>query len=94
MTLPGTNDDRALANAQTLIGIGRFADAVTMLTSTLALNPYDSKAWCLLAQAKLGLNDFAGSADAAFRASTRNSRLRQRFMPLARVGTIVICERK
>ena len=69
MSAPPIGNETSLANAQNLIRLGRHAEAIPYLTSAIAHEPENPRAWSLLAQAKLGLNDVSGALQAAQRAA-------------------------
>lgn len=69
MNFPPIDHHTGLVNAQNLIGLGRHAEAIPYLTSAIAHEPENPRAWCLLAQAKFELNDVAGTLQAAERAA-------------------------
>jgi tetratricopeptide (TPR) repeat protein len=58
----------AVARAEDLCNLHRYAEAVNVLTSALADRPDDAHTWCVLARARLGAEDFAGALAAANRA--------------------------
>jgi tetratricopeptide (TPR) repeat protein len=69
VTAPIVDAARAFADAQNLIGLRRYAEAIPVLMSVIGRDPNNPQTWCLLAQAKLGLNDVSGSLKAAQRAA-------------------------
>jgi Flp pilus assembly protein TadD len=54
--------------ARTLVGLGRFDEAVSMLQQLLGQDPENGMGWCLLAQAQLGRRDVEAALEAADRA--------------------------
>jgi tetratricopeptide (TPR) repeat protein len=58
-----------LSRAGMMIDLGRFGDAVRVLTTVVAATPDSARAWCLLARAQLGGGNEAGAVQAAHRAS-------------------------
>jgi tetratricopeptide (TPR) repeat protein len=58
----------AIARAEDLCGLHRYAEAVSVLSTALASRPDDAHTWCVLARAKLGTEDFQGALEAAGRA--------------------------
>jgi cytochrome c-type biogenesis protein CcmH/NrfG len=58
----------AVIRAETLCGLHRYAEAVTVLSAAIASEPGDAHTWCVLARAKLGAEDFQGALEAAGRA--------------------------
>jgi Flp pilus assembly protein TadD len=52
-----------------MIDLGRFGDAVRVLTAAVAAAPDNGRAWCLLSRAHLGRGDAAAAVHAARRAS-------------------------
>jgi tetratricopeptide (TPR) repeat protein len=59
-----------LARARVLLDLKRYAEAASLLALVVAVEPEDSRAWCLLAQAHLGNAQYQEAADAAKRAIT------------------------
>lgn len=54
--------------ARTLIGLGRFDEAASMLHQLLGQDPENGMGWCLLAQAQLGRRNVEAALEAADRA--------------------------
>ena len=45
--------------------LGRFTEALVMLGQVISAEPQNAEAWCLIAQARLGINDELSALDAA-----------------------------
>ena len=56
---------RVIAHVATLVDLGRYQQAIRQLASILATDPHNSHALCLLARARLGVNDNKGAETAA-----------------------------
>lgn len=70
-----TDSGIALVRASALVDLGRFEQAAQQLATFLATSPHNSHALCLLARARLGLNDDVGAeaaAEAAIAADPNN----------------------
>jgi Flp pilus assembly protein TadD len=65
---PADESFAALQRVTSLCELGRYDDAVTVLRPIVALDPQDSKAWCLLAQASLGSDEPESALHAAAQA--------------------------
>ena len=61
---------RDLARARVLLDLERYDEAASLLARIVATEPYDSRAWCLLAAAHLGAGRYEEAAAAASRAIT------------------------
>jgi tetratricopeptide (TPR) repeat protein len=64
MTEAGTD----LAKASTMLDLGRYDDASSLLARVVAAEPGSSRAWCLFARAHLGVGRYQAAVDAANRA--------------------------
>ncbi len=65
----GLGSPADLSRAGTMIELGRFTDAVRVLTAAVATSPDNGRAWCLLSRAQLGGGNEAVAVQAARRAS-------------------------
>jgi tetratricopeptide (TPR) repeat protein len=61
----GANSANALTRVSTLIDLGRFAQAAQDAGTILAAEPHNPRALCLLARARLGLDDNPAALKAA-----------------------------
>jgi tetratricopeptide (TPR) repeat protein len=59
-----------LARAIVMLDLKRHGEAASLLVHVVAAEPADSRAWCLLATAHLGMGQYQEAADAARRAIT------------------------
>lgn len=59
-----------LARAQALLDVKRYDEAASLLSLVVAVEPTDSRAWCLLAAAHLGIAQYQEATAAASRAIT------------------------
>src|SRR6201985_682726 len=59
-----------LARAATMLDLGRFDEASTLLARLVSAEPGSGRAWCLLARAHLGADRCADAVEAANRAAT------------------------
>ena len=59
-----------LSRASALLDVKRYDEAASLLTLIVAVEPQDSRAWCLLAAAHLGNGQYQEAAKAAGRAVT------------------------
>jgi tetratricopeptide (TPR) repeat protein len=66
VTIGETQSD--LTRAATMLDLGRYDDASTLLARVVAADPGSSRAWCLFARAHLGAGRFQPAVDAANRA--------------------------
>src|ERR1700756_5615706 len=58
-----------LARAATMLDLGRYDEASTLLARLVSADPASSRAWCLFARAHLGADRFAEAVEAANRAA-------------------------
>lgn len=58
-----------LERAQALIGLRRFDDAASLLQELVGADPEVAPAWCLLAQAQIGLGEMESALECAERAA-------------------------
>jgi tetratricopeptide (TPR) repeat protein len=58
-----------LARAATMLDLGRYDEASTLLARLVSAEPGSGRAWCLFARAHLGADRFAEAVDAANRAA-------------------------
>lgn len=56
---------RQLQQARVLIDLGRLAQALVLLSQVISAEPQNAEAWCLMAQARLGIDDDEGALQAA-----------------------------
>jgi tetratricopeptide (TPR) repeat protein len=54
-----------LQQARVLVELGRFAEALALLGQVISAEPQNAEAWCLVAQARLSLDEDSGALDAA-----------------------------
>lgn len=66
--MTGVRDD--LDRARVLLDLKRYDEAASLLALVVAVEPEDSRAWCLLARAHLGKDQYQEAAVAAKRAIT------------------------
>ncbi len=59
-----------LARAATMLDLGRYEEASSLLARVVAAEPGSSRAWCLFARAHLGADRYQAAVDAANRAAT------------------------
>lgn len=64
-----TGSRTELARAATMLDLGRYDEAMRVLTKAVAEQPESARAWCLLARAHLGSGRYREAVDAANRAS-------------------------
>jgi tetratricopeptide (TPR) repeat protein len=58
-----------LARANTMLDLGRYEEASTLLARLVSAEPGSGRAWCLFARAHLGADRFAEAVDTANRAA-------------------------
>ena len=58
-----------LARAQTMLDLGRYEEASTLLARLVSAEPGSGRAWCLFARAHLGADRFTEAVEAANRAA-------------------------
>lgn len=58
-----------LARAATMLDLGRYEEASSLLARLVSAEPGSSRAWCLFARAHLGADRFADAVEAANRAA-------------------------
>jgi len=58
-----------LARAATMLDLGRYDEASTLLARLVSADPSSGRAWCLFARAHLGADRFAEAVEAANRAA-------------------------
>src|ERR1700729_1800626 len=58
-----------LARAATMLDLGRYDEASTLLARLVSADPGSGRAWCLFARAHLGADRFADAVEAANRAA-------------------------
>src|ERR1700735_4736782 len=58
-----------LARAATMLDLGRYDEASTLLARLVSAEPGSGRAWCLFARAPLGAARFADAVEAANRAA-------------------------
>jgi tetratricopeptide (TPR) repeat protein len=58
-----------LARAATMLDLGRYEEASTLLARVVAAEPTSSRAWCLFARAHLGADRYEAAVEAANRAA-------------------------
>jgi tetratricopeptide (TPR) repeat protein len=58
-----------LSRAQTMLDLGRYDEATTLLARLVAAEPGSGRAWCLFARAHLGADRFTEAVEAANRAA-------------------------
>jgi tetratricopeptide (TPR) repeat protein len=59
-----------LARAATMLDLGRYDEASTLLARLVSTEPDSSRAWCLFARAHLGADRFPAAVEAANRAAS------------------------
>jgi tetratricopeptide (TPR) repeat protein len=59
-----------LARATTMLDLGRYEEASSLLARVVSAEPDSSRAWCLFARAHLGADRYQAAVDAANRAAT------------------------
>jgi tetratricopeptide (TPR) repeat protein len=64
-----TELSQELARAGTMLDLGRYDEASTLLARVVAAEPGSSRAWCLFARAHLGADRHQAAVDAANRAA-------------------------
>ncbi|HEX8008687.1 MAG TPA: tetratricopeptide repeat protein [Trebonia sp.] len=64
-----TELSQELARAATMLDLGRYDEASTLLARVVAAEPGSSRAWCLFARAHLGADRYQAAVDAANRAA-------------------------
>ena len=58
-----------LARAATMLDLGRYDEASTLLARLVSAEPGSGRAWCLFARAHLGADRYAEAVEAANRAA-------------------------
>ena len=59
-----------LARAATMLDLGRYDEASTLLARLVSAEPDSSRAWCLFARAHLGADRFMSAVEAANKAAS------------------------